>query len=413
MKNILKNIIFCLIVISIGIVVFYIFASSRPVATAKQEVTDLPIVNTEMLSSVNYLSNIKTYGEVVSERILNIKYRDKGKVIKIGENVKNGKYIEQGNLIFKIDSFYIENEIKEKSASQKILYLKLKKAKYQIESSELKNKEIVIQRDIIKNQLNRRSAVKSKVFSDNSIDDLRLSLSIKEQNLIDNIELIEVLKIEVETLKLDIERLQIIIDKLKNDLIETSVFAPYSGHLSDLNIEVGKEITNNDKLGILSDTENLEVKFFIGGSNYHKLKQFKNNGLHKKISIKWMIGNKFYEESGKITRIDGAVNKEIAGINVYAKIQKSSSKIPLGAFVEINLSSDLSSKVIMVPTSSIFNNKYIYLVKNSRLIQEEIVIISEEQDGVLIKDTNLSGNYMATTRLSSMQDNMQINVINK
>ena len=413
MSNFFKNILICLGVILVGIVIFYFFVSSRPVATAKQETTDLPIVNSYMLYSENYLSNIKTYGEIVSERILNIKYRDKGKVIEIGKNVDNGKYIEKGDLIFKIDSFYIENEIKEKLASQKILYLRLKKTNSQIEASKLKNKEIVVQRDIIKNQLTRMASVKPKVFSDNFIDELRLTLSIKEQSLIDNVELLEVLNIELETLNLEIDRLEIAVNKLKNDLLETNVTAPFSGHLSNLKLEVGKEVTSNDQLGILSDTDNLEVKFFVGGTDYHKLMQFKDHGLNKEVDIKWMIGNKFYEAEGTIVRINGIVNKDIAGINAYAKIHKYLSKIPLGAFVEINLNSDLPIKAIMVPTSSIFNNKYIYLVKDNKLIQKEIIVISEEQDGVLIEDSNLSGNYIVTTRLSNMQDNMQVNVINE
>ena len=166
----------------------------------------MPIVNISKLSSVNYLLNIKTYGEIVSERILNIKYRDSGKIIKIGKNIKNGEYIEKGDLIFKIDSFYIENEIKEKLASREILLLKLKNVNSQIDTTGLKKKEIIIQRDIIKNQLNRKVSVKSKVFSDNSLDELRLSLSLKEQSLIDNIELFNTLNIELETLNFEIER---------------------------------------------------------------------------------------------------------------------------------------------------------------------------------------------------------------
>lgn len=413
MRKFFKNFVICLIIIFIGAAAFYFFTKSRPIATAKQETTDLPVVDTYMLSSKNYLSNIKSYGEIVSKKKLDIRYRDKGKVIKIGKNIDNGAYIKKGDLIFQIDSFYIENAIKEKLASKKILNLNLKKINSQIESTELKNKEIVTQRDITKNQLNRRSSVKSKVFSENSIDDLRLSLSIKEQSLIDNIELLKVLNIEAETLNLEIERLQIIIEKLENDLLETSVMAPFSGHLSNLNLEVGKEISSNDQLGTLSDTDNLEVKFFVGGNDYFKLTQYKDSALNKVVNIKWMIGNKFYESKGKISRIDGAVNKEIAGINVYANIQESSSKIPLGAFVEVNLKSNLPTKVISVPTSAIFNNKYIYLVKESRLIQQEIIVISEERGGVLIEDKNLSGNYIATTRLSNMQDNIQVNVINQ
>ena len=52
-------------------------------------------------------------------------------------------------------------------------------------------------------------------------------------------------------------------------------------------------------------------------------------------------------------------------------------------------------------------------MRNNRLIQHKISIISEENDGVLIEDNNLSGNYIATTRLSNMQDNMQVQTITK
>lgn len=413
MKPLFKNIIISFLIIILAFIVYYFFLNSRPVATAKQENIELPIVNTLKLSSIKYLLNIKTYGEIVSDRILNIKYRENGKIIKIGKNIKNGEYINKGDLIFKVDSFYIENEIEEKITSRKILFYNLKKINFQISSNELKQKEIIVQRDIIKNQLDRRTAVKSQAFSDNSIDELRLSLSLKEQSLIDNIELINILNIELETLNTEIDKIQIIIDKLNNDLEETTVSAPFSGHISNLNIEVGKEITSNDNLAVLSDTDNLEAKFFIGGSDYFKLTQFKNNGLEEVVNIKWVIGNKSYKTKGKISRIDGLINKEIAGINIYAKIDKSLPKIPLGAFIEINLISNTPSDAIIVPSSSIFKNKYIYLVRNQKLIKREIIVISEEREGIIIKDNNLSGNYIATTRLSNMKDNMQVETLQK
>ena len=413
MKPLFKNIIISFLIIILAFIVYYFFLNSRPVATAKQENIELPIVNTLKLSSIKYLLNIKTYGEIVSDRILNIKYRENGKIIKIGKNIKNGGYIHKGDLIFKVDSFYIENEIEEKITSRKILFYNLKKINFQISSNELKQKEIIVQRDIIKNQLDRRTAVKSQAFSDNSIDELRLSLSLKEQSLIDNIELINILNIELETLNTEIDKIQIIIDKLNNDLEETTVSAPFSGHISSLNIEVGKEITSNDNLAVLSDTDNLEAKFFIGGSDYFKLTQFKNNGLEEVVNIKWVIGNKSYKTKGKISRIDGLINKEIAGINIYAKIDKSLPKIPLGAFIEINLISNTPSDAIIVPSSSIFKNKYIYLVRNQKLIKREIIVISEEREGIIIKDNNLSGNYIATTRLSNMKDNMQVEILQK
>ena len=103
MRKFFKNFVICLIIIFIGTAVFYFFTNSRPIATAKQETTDLPVVDTYMLSSKNYLSNIKSYGEIVSKKKLDIRYRDKGKVIRIGENIDNGAYIKKGDLIFQID----------------------------------------------------------------------------------------------------------------------------------------------------------------------------------------------------------------------------------------------------------------------------------------------------------------------
>ena len=43
----------------------------------------------------------------------------------------------------------------------------------------------------------------------------------------------------------------------------------------------------------------------------------------------------------------------------------------------------------------------------------EIIVISEEREGIIIKDNNLSGNYIATTRLSNMKDNMQVETLQK
>ena len=130
MKPLFKNIIISFLIIILAFIVYYFFLNSRPVATAKQENIELPIVNTLKLSSIKYLLNIKTYGEIVSDRILNIKYRENGKIIKIGKNIKNGEYINKGDLIFKVDSFYIENEIEEKITSRKILFYNLKKINF-------------------------------------------------------------------------------------------------------------------------------------------------------------------------------------------------------------------------------------------------------------------------------------------
>ena len=413
MKSLYKSFLVSFIVIIISVIIYILFSNSRPIANSKEDNIDYPIVETIKLISKKHVINITAYGEIISEKVVRIKYRDKGKIIRIGKNINNGEYLRKGDLLFEVDSFNIKNDLKEKYLSKKIISLNIKKIISQIETMHLKQQELIIQRDIIKKQLNKKLANKNKVFSENSIDDLRLSLSLKEEKLIDNIELINLFSIEIETYKAEMEKLDNTIARLNNDVKEAKVISPFSGHISQLNMEVGKEISPNETLAKLSDSDNLEVKFSIGGIDYYKLTQFPNNGIGKTLTIKWLIGNKYYQAKAIINRIDGLINKEIAGINLYASIITPLSKIPLGAFVEIGLKRQVLSDAILVPLSSVFNNKFIFFVKNGRLKKQKIKIISEEFDGIIIEDDQLSGQNIVVTRLSDMRDNMRVNILAK
>jgi len=411
MKSLLKSFLVSLIIITIAIVIYIVFSRTGPIISQKEDNIDYPLVETIKLISKKNTINIMAYGEVISAKVIKIKYRDKGRIIKVGKNIKNGSLVKKDDLLFEVDSFDIKNDLQDKYLSKKIIALNIKKLDYQIETKLLRRKELIIQRNIIKKQLNKKLANKNKVFSENSIDELRLSLSLKEEKLIDNKELTNSLVMELETYKEEVKKLDNTIARFINDLKETKVFAPYAGHISQLNMEVGKEISSNEVLAELSASDALEVKLSIGGIDYYKLNKFTNKGIGTSIDIKWMVGNKFYKEKAVINRIDGLINREIAGINLYAGITAQSSNIPLGAFVEINLKQQISSRSILVPLSSVFNNKYIFIVNKGRLKKQKIRIISEEFNGVLIEDDDFSGKNIIVTRLSNMQDNMQINIL--
>ena len=411
MKSLLKSFLVSLIIITIAVVIYIVFSKTGPIMSQKEDNIDYPLVETIKLISQENTINIMAYGEVISAKVIKIKYRDKGRIIKVGKDINNGSLVKKDDLLFEVDSFDIKNDLQDKYLSKKIIALNIKKLDYQIETKLLRRKELIIQRNIVKKQLNKKLANKNKVFSENSIDELRLSLSLKEEKLIDNKELTNSLVLELETYKEEVKKLNNTIARFNNDLKATKVFAPYAGHISQLNMEAGKEISSNEVLAELSASDALEVKLSIGGIDYYKLNKFTNKGIGTNIDIKWMVGNKFYKEKAVINRIDGLINREIAGINLYADITAQSSNIPLGAFVEINLKQQISSRSILVPLSSVFNNKYIFIVNKGRLIKQKIRIISEEFNGILIEDDDLSGKNIIVTRLSNMQDNMQVNIL--
>ena len=411
MKSMLKSFLVSFMIIIVAVIIYVIFARTSPITSQKEDNIDYPLVETIKLISKENTINIMAYGEVISAKIIKVKYRDKGRIIKVGKNINNGALLKKDDFMFEVDSFNIKNDLQDKYLSKKIIALNIKKLNSKIETGLLRREELITQSNIIKKQLNKKLANKNNVFSEKSIDEHRMSLSLKEEKLIDNKELTNSFVMEVETYKEEVEKLNNTIVRLNNDLKETKVFAPYSGYISQLNMEVGKEISSNEVLAELSASDTLEVKFSIGGVDYHKLNKFTNKGIGANINIKWLVGSKYYKSKAVINRIDGLINREIAGINLYADITPQSFDIPLGAFVEVNLKQLVSSKSILVPLSSVFNNEFIFVIKNGRLQKQKIKIISQESNGILIEDDGLSGKNIAVTRLSNMQDDMQVNIL--
>ena len=411
MKSMLKRFLVSFMIIIVAIIIYVIFARTSPITSQKEDNIDYPLVETIKLISKENTINIMAYGEVISAKIIKVKYRDKGRIIKVGKNINNGALLKKDDFMFEVDSFNIKNDLQDKYLSKKIIALNIKKLNSKIETGLLRREELITQSNIIKKQLNKKLANKNNVFSEKSIDEHRMSLSLKEEKLIDNKELTNSFVMEVETYKEEVEKLNNTIVRLNNDLKETKVFAPYSGYISQLNMEVGKEISSNEVLAELSASDALEVKFSIGGVDYHKLNKFTNKGIGANINIKWLVGSKYYKSKAVINRIDGLINREIAGINLYASIINYSSNIPLGAFVEIDLKKQVLSDSILVPLSSVFNNEFIFTVNNGRLQKQNIKIISEEFNGILIEDDHLSGKNIVITRLSDMRDNMQVNIL--
>ena len=119
MKSLYKSFLVSFIVIIISVIIYILFSNSRPVANSKEDNIDYPIVETIKLISKEHVINITAYGEIISEKVVRIKYRDKGKIIRIGKNINNGEYLKKGDLLFEVDSFYLKNYLKEKYSSKR------------------------------------------------------------------------------------------------------------------------------------------------------------------------------------------------------------------------------------------------------------------------------------------------------
>ena len=407
MKIFSKSLFFPILTITFSVVIYILFINTKPEVNPKNELIKFPVVEGFPLKAENFTSTINTYGEIISTKVLEIQYPDNGKIHLVG-NLSNGSNLQKGDLIFSIDSFELENNIKRYEAEKKIIEFNIEKISKQIFSKSLYKQEVQNQKNILSKQLKDKLSIQGNSISKNMLDELRLSLSRLDETLIKTEELINVLNIDFKSNETELKKVNIILEQFDRDLKDTLVTAPFSGYIENFKIYEGQEIFKNEILGKLTDTKNLEVKFFIGGQDYNNLLKFKDKGLGSLVKIKWLVGKKVYLSKAVITGLDGELNNQTAGIYLYAKLIENTHNIPIGAFVEVNMERQIINKSIKIPYSAVFNNEYIFILEGNYLRKIYLNIISEEKNGVLVDNLDLEGKLIVTSRLSDMKDNMQV-----
>ena len=113
MKSMLKSFLVSFMIIIVAVIIYVIFSRTSPITSQKEDNIDYPIVETRKLISKENTINITTYGEVISAKVIKIKYRNNGRIIKVGKDINNGVFLNKGDLLFEVDSFNIKNDIKD------------------------------------------------------------------------------------------------------------------------------------------------------------------------------------------------------------------------------------------------------------------------------------------------------------
>ena len=209
MKIFSKSIIFPFLVIFISALFYVLFVNTKPVAHSKKNITESPVVEIEKLESDYFSSNINSFGEVISEKVIDIKFPTNGKIYEVGM-VGDGSFIKKGDLIFSIDPFEIENNIEQNKAERKIISYNIEKLSKQIVSKKLYKNQIANQKNILSKQLENKLNIEGSSISKNSLDDLRISISRLEESLINTSELIDVLSFNLKTNEIQLNKINII-----------------------------------------------------------------------------------------------------------------------------------------------------------------------------------------------------------
>ena len=304
------------------------------------------------------------FGEVITSRRSELRALVGGQVIEVGENFKEGAVVKKGELLLKIDDFEYRNSVIEESAKLEVMNRDFERA----------------------DELFKQGSI-SEQFRDNAL--------------------------------LEKTQQELVLSESEKDLRDTELFAPFDGVINDVQATLGKQVsTFNDKIGEIIDIKNMEVRFSISKAQYGRLLEDESAIVGRSIEMKWTVGQRDLIFDAYISRVGAEITSNTGGVNIFANIElDNDQETPLrpGAFVRLRMPDKTYKSVISIPETAVYEDEYIYIIKDQRLKKAVIVISGYDQSNVLIQPAEeqmiQNGDLIVTNQLREAGEGVKVDIL--
>ena len=304
------------------------------------------------------------FGEVITSRRSELRALVGGQVLEVGENFKEGAVVEKGELLLRIDDFEYRNSVTEETAKLEVMNRDFERA----------------------DELFKQGSI-SEQFRDNAL--------------------------------LERTQQELVLSEVEKDLRDTELFAPFDGVINDVQATLGKQVsTFNDKIGEIIDIKNMEVRFSISKAQYGRLLEDESEIVGRAIEMKWAVGQRDLIFDASISRVGAEITSNTGGVNIFANIElDNDQETPLrpGAFVRLRMPDKTYESVISIPETAVYEDEYIYIIKDERLKKAVIVISGYDQSNVLIQPTEelmiQNGDLIVTNQLREAGEGVKVDIL--
>ena len=307
---------------------------------------------------------VALFGEVITSRRSELRALVGGQVIKVGDNFKEGAVVKKGELLLRIDDFEYRNSVTEETAKLDVMTRDFERA----------------------DELFKQGSI-SEQFRDNAL--------------------------------LEKTQQELVLSESEKDLRDTELFAPFDGVINDVQATLGKQVsTFNDKIGEIIDIKNMEVRFSISKSQYGRLLEDESEILGRTVEMRWTVGQKDLIFDASISRVGAEITSNTGGVNIFATIEMDKEQeTPLrpGAFVRLRMPDKTYESVIRIPETAVYDDKYIFIVKDQRLKKVIVAISGYDQSNVLIQPSEelmiQNGDLIVTNQLREAGEGVKVDIL--
>ncbi len=307
---------------------------------------------------------LELFGEVVAGRRSELRALVAGPIVRVGENFREGGFVAEGELLLKVDPFDYETALQDQEALLK----------------EARATEEIVRRDLER----ALDLFDEKNVSEQFLDSARLKV-IQQEALVAQ-----------RTIELE---------RVRRDLRDTRLVAPYAGVLSGVTGNIGKQLNVNDKVADIIDTSRLEARFTLTNAQYGRLLESGEPLVGRVVEVAWQVGAESLRFPGGIARVGAEIAATSGGVPVFATIDSGGPRTALrpGAFISVAVADKVYERVLRAPDTALYGEDTVYVVDADRMSARRIRIEGYDGSHVLFVGAGeppiRDGDLIITTQL--------------
>ncbi len=336
-----------------------------------------PLVVTKRFYPKPITITISSYGTIRPVKKVSIIPQVSGKIIYLNPSFKKGGILKKGEVILKIDP------------QDYNIALNIAKSELEIAKNEL---------TILKEQ-SRQSISEWRLMHPKG--EIPFMVSKEPQ-----------LKISLAKLK----EAEAKLEKARIDLQRTVIKAPFTGIVTEEEVEKGMFVPQGKPVGILVAIDNAEVyvPLSIRDVRWIKVPGFNVPYGSKGSSamLKFKYGEKYFVKKAEVVRSEGIIDERTRMLRVILKVKDPYKGVPpflFGSFVEVDIMGETIKNSFLIPVSAIREFSNIWVVKDNRLYIKKVKVIRYVDNSAIVKGLGF-GEEVVISPLPYVKNNMKVRV---
>lgn len=194
--------------------------------------------------------------------------------------------------------------------------------------------------------------------------------------------------------------------KAKRDLANTEIKAPFNAIVDSQLVEFAEYVTQGKVVARLLDSESAELRLAIATKDQPYLLAVQGEQVELSANgEKWI---------GRLLRIEQRIDSQTRVFPAVVEIGKPydttihATALPLGLFAQVHFHKAVAKDAILLPRSALHEDNHVYVYAEGVLTARKVVVLREQNAGIIITDGLVDGDRVATTLIHPMFDGMRV-----